>query len=206
MKTKPHTTRGAKGRKKRKGGKKGLSGASKVEAAKKKSGESGMVKPLGVIAGLAVASGVGYVLDKVPFLQPDEEAEGFQVKSVIKPAALLAAGGAGIFLTHNKTGNAMAFANGVAWGVAGGGLFSGAKAVLKMDVFKGLGEDPAVKTKELTAEYYKDKAEDMAKLLEKSQHEINLPPSEDEAIPTRGELEGGEAFASEMQFDENNIA
>ncbi len=96
----------------------------------------------------------------------------------------------------------MAFVNGLSWGIAGGGAFSGVKSVLKVDLFKGLGADPNAQKQALTVDYYKDRAEDMAKLLEKSRHEINLPEVEGEKVL---ELQGGENVTSEMEFDENNV-
>lgn len=183
-------------RKKRsKKGKKNLSGLGKLQDAKK--GMSAEVtKPIGIIIGLVGSSLVGYAIDKVPFLKPDETAEGFQVKKVIKPAVLALAGGATVYATHGKKTSGAAFANGLGWGFVTGGAISGSKIILKKDVFGGLGASPDVKKAAIEADYYKKQAEDMANLLEQNKFNPELP--------ALMEGLGAENVASEIDYGNSN--
>ncbi|MGQ0829405.1 MAG: hypothetical protein ACT4ON_13535 [Bacteroidota bacterium] len=171
MKTKPHRT---KKRSKKKKGKKGLSGAEQYKAAKKGL-QAEQTKPIGIVLGLVGSSLAGHLIDKVPFLQPDESVEGFQIKKVIKPAALVLIGGTSVFATHGKKTPGAAFVNGLGWGFISGGAISGAKVILKKDLFAGLGTSPDASKASLETNYYKAQAQDLAKLLEQNRFSPNLP-------------------------------
>ncbi|MCE9537712.1 MAG: hypothetical protein K8R85_00620 [Bacteroidetes bacterium] len=162
---KPHTDK-----KKPKKGSKGLKGVAKVAAAKKGMGE--VVKPFGIIIGLAASSLAGHGIDKIKFLEPDPTNEGFQVKSLVKPALLLLAGAGTVFGTHGKPTPAMQFVNGLGWGFITGGTFNVVKVVLKKDPFGGLGKS---ETTETDADYYKEQMNEMAKVLEQNKFKVELP-------------------------------
>lgn len=195
-KTKPHKT----GKKsKKKGKKKGL-GAAKMAALKKGMGAN-VTKPIGVIVGLVAASGAGYLLDKVAILQPDPAKEGFQVKSLIKPVALLAIGATGVVLTHKKSATAGgAFLNGMSWGFAAGGALSGVKTFLKKDPFAGLGKDSNTSKAQIEANYYKNEAADLAKLLEQNKFKAELPELPGAEMNGMG---NANRFGSEFDFANN---
>ncbi len=169
--TKPH-----KSGKKKKGG---LTGAAKLKAATK--GAAGqMAKPAGVLAGLVLASVASNLLDKVPFLQaPADDGTGkFNIKKIAKPAILVVIGTATAVLTNKKTGVVMQFANGVGYGIAGGGVLSGVKAVTGKSLVSGLGDAGNGKAV-LEANYYKEQANDMAKMLEEKKFIPRLPSGTD---------------------------
>ncbi len=163
--TKPHKS----GAKKKKGG---LKGAEKLKAAKKGVAEQ-IAKPSGVLVGLVAASLASNLLDKIPFLAPPAVDDGtFSIKKIVKPIILVAAGTATAIFTHKKTGAAMQFVNGLGYGIAGGGLLSGVKAVTGKSLVSGLG---AVDGKAaLEANYYKEQANDMAKMLEEKKFNPEL--------------------------------
>lgn len=193
-KTKPHKTKKSKSKKK---SKKGLSGAAKMAAVKGMGAK--VAKPAGAILGLVAASGLGWAMDKVPFLVVDPAETGAKatIKKLIKPFALVAIGGTTVFLTHKKTGPAMDFVNGLGWGIAGGGVFSGVKALTGKDVFTGLGRDASAQKASLQVQYFKDKADDMAKLLEKSRYDVEIP---EYSKGNEGAMNGGEGVKSEMNL------
>lgn len=195
--TKPHR---AKKRSKKKG-KKSLSGAEQYQAAKKGL-EAEVTKPIGIIVGLVGSSLAGHLLDKVPFLKPDETIEGFQIKKVIKPATLIIIGGTAVFASHGKKSAGAAFANGLGWGFITGGAASGVKVILKKDVFAGLGASPDVTKKEIEADYYKAQAEDMAKLLEQNRFTPELPALPELPEGTSGL--GAENVTSEFEYENLN--
>lgn len=171
--TKPHKA----GAKKRKKG--GLKGAAKLKAATKGMAEQ-IAKPAGVLAGLVLSSVGSKILDKVPFLAPSATDDGkMSIKKFAKPAILLVAGGTIAFLTNKKPGAAMQFANGVGYGIAGGGVLSAVKVVTGKSLVAGLGE-PSNEKAALEATYYKEQASDMAKMLEeqKFQPQLNAPVEE----------------------------
>lgn len=187
---KPHT---AKKHHKKGAKRKGLSGVAKVKAASKK-GMAEMATPAGVLVGLVAASVASNLMDKVPFLAPDATKEGFQVKSIIKPLALAAIGAGTAYMTHGKSGGASKFANGVGYGLVGGAVFITGKVVLKKSLVSGLGsaDDGTAK---LEATYYKERAEDMAKMLEKAKFTPELPAIEGAPVEEHvesPELHGGE--------------
>jgi len=179
-KTRPHKAKSKKGK-----GLKGA-GAEKLKAAKKGMGEE-VAKPIGFIVGLAGASFVGNLIDKVPFLVPKEGAEKTIVQKLAKPIALAAVGGVTVYLTHGKKETAQQFANGAGWGFVAGGTFSGAKAFMKSDPFKGLGQSPSENKAALEAKYYKEQAADMAKLLEQNKFQPELPAASEAANGMAGE-------------------
>lgn len=190
-KTKPHKTGKSKSKKKK--SKKGL-GAAKMAAVKGMGAK--VAKPIGAILGLVGASAIGWGLDKIPFLAPDEAATGFQVKKLVKPLVLIAIGGTGVALTHKKSGAGADLANGFSWGVVAGGVFTGVKSFTGKDVFMGLGKDPSAEKANLQVEYFKDKADDMAKILEKSRFQIELPEGQAQ------EQMNGAPFTSQIILDE----
>ena len=171
-KTKPHKAKSKKGK-----GLKGA-GAEKLKAAKKGMGEE-VAKPIGFIVGLAGASFVGNLIDKVPFLAPKEGEEPGMLKKLAKPVLLAGVGAVGVYLTHGKKEAGLQFANGVSWGFVGGGAFSGVKVFLKKDPFGGLGKSPVENKVALEAKYYKDQAAEMAKLLESNKFTPELPKIEE---------------------------
>lgn len=154
----------------------GLKGAEKLKAAKKGLTEQ-IAKPSGVLGGLVAASIAINLMEKIPFLKtPEDDGSGkFSIKKVVKPLILIAVGGAAVALTHKKTGVAMQFANGLGYGVAGGGLIAGVKAVTGKSLVSGLGTVGASNSKAvLEANYYKHQANDMAKMLEENKFNPNL--------------------------------
>lgn len=190
-KAKPHSKKRGKG--------KGLKGPGAKKAAAVKKGMSGEVaKPIGVIVGLVGSALIGHGLDKIPFLQSKDGSEPGIAKKLIKPVALLAVGGTGVYLTHGKKGAAMEFANGVSWGIAGGGVVSGAKVFLKKDIFSGLGKSSELESKAKEAEYYKSQSEDIAKQLELANHKIELP--EFSSANNAGDAMNG-AFQTELDVN-----
>ncbi|GEM_PF-4017442 len=170
MKTKKSTKPHKEGPKKKKAG---LKGAEKLKAAKKGLTES-IAKPSGVLVGLVLGSVASNLLDKIPFLQAPAEDDGkFSVKKIVKPLILVAVGTATVVLTNKKTGAAMQFVSGLGFGIAGGGVLSGIKAVTGKSLTSGLGEAGANR-KVLEATYYKEQLNDMAKQLEEKKFESNL--------------------------------
>lgn len=161
---KPHTAK----KTSKKKGTKGLKGVAKVAAAKKGMGE--VAKPFGIIIGLAASSLAGHGIDKIKFLAPDPTNEGFQVKSLVKPALLLLAGAGTVYGTHGKPTPTMQFVNGLGWGFITGGTFNIVKVVLKKDPFGGLG-----KSETTDSQYYKEQMNEMAKVLEANKFKVELP-------------------------------
>ena len=154
----------------------GLKGAEKLKAAKKGLTEQ-IAKPSGVLGGLVAASIAINLMEKIPFLQtPADDGTGkFSIKKVVKPLILVAVGGTAVALTRKKTGVAMQFVNGLGYGVAGGGLIAGVKAVTGKSLVDGLGNVGASNGKAvLEANYYKHQAHDMAKMLEENKFNPNL--------------------------------
>ncbi|HEY0029149.1 MAG TPA: hypothetical protein VGC65_00210 [Bacteroidia bacterium] len=192
-KTKPHKTKKSKSKKSK--SKKGL-GATKMDAVKGMGAK--VAKPVGAILGLVGASVIGWGLDKIPFLAPDPTTgERSLVAKVVKPLVLVGAGGAAVVLTHKKSGAGADLANGLGWGLVGGGVFAGVKAFTGTDVFTGLGQDPSAAKANLQVQYFKDKADDMAKILEKSRYEVEVPEySSDDSSA----INGGEGVKSEMNL------
>lgn len=180
MKTKESTKPRKAGSKKKKAG---LKGAAKLKAATKGLTESSIAKPSGVLVGLVLGSVASNLLDKIPFLAPPAEGtedDGkFKVKKIVKPLILLAVGAGTVVLTHNKKDAAMQFANGLGFGIAGGGVLSGIKAVTGKSLTSGLGEAGANR-KVLEATYYKEQLNDMAKQLEERNFEPNLEENTDD--------------------------
>lgn len=173
MKPKKSTKPRKAGSKKKKAG---LKGAAKLKAATKGLTES-IAKPSGVLVGLVLGSVASNLLDKIPFLAPPAEGtedDGkFNVKKIVKPLILLVVGAGTVVLTHSKKGAAMQFVNGLGYGVAGGGVLSGIKAVTGKSLTSGLGEAGANR-KVLEATYLKEQLNDMAKQLEEHKFESNL--------------------------------
>lgn len=158
----------------------GLKGAEKLKAAKKGLTEQ-IAKPSGVLGGLVAASIAINLMEKIPFLQtPADDGTGkFSIKKIVKPLILVAVGGTAVALTHKKNGVAMQFANGLGYGVAGGGLIAGVKAVTGKSLVDGLGSVGASNSKAvLEANYYKHQAHDMAKMLEENKFNPNLNSAE----------------------------
>ncbi|OFY84132.1 MAG: hypothetical protein A3F72_19835 [Bacteroidetes bacterium RIFCSPLOWO2_12_FULL_35_15] len=158
----------------------GLKGAEKLKAAKKGLTEQ-IAKPSGVLGGLVAASIAINLMEKIPFLQtPEDDGTGkFSIKKIVKPIILVAVGATAVAFTHKKTGIAMQFANGLGYGVAGGGLIAGVKAVTGKSLVDGLGRvDMRNGRAVLEANYYKHQAHDMAKMLEENKFNPNLNSAE----------------------------
>lgn len=179
MKTKKSTKPHKKGAKKRKAG---LKGAAKLKAATKGLTEQ-IAKPSGVLVGLVVSSVANNLLEKVPFLQglgegetPAADGEKFNAKKLIKPLILAVVGAGTVALTHKKAGAAMQFANGLGYGIIGGGALSAVKAVTGKSLVSGLGDAGVeLEKKALEANYYKHQALDMAKMIAEKQFTPELP-------------------------------
>lgn len=183
-KTKPHSSK--KRSSKKRGSKKGLrgTGASKMAAAKK--GFGAVAKPIGIIGGLALSALAAQGIDKIKFLAVDSSApaDKFQIKALVKPALLLAAGVTTAMLTHSKNTPTMQFVNGLGWGFITGGTFNVAKIVLKKNPFEGLsGASEDTQNALARAAAYKSQAEDAARLLEENKFKVELP-----AAPMSGAL------------------
>ncbi len=158
----------------KKGGKrKGLSGVAAVKQAAKK-GMTEMATPAGVLVGLVAASVASNLLDKVKYLETDPAVTTFQAKSLLKPLILAGAGTGLILVTHKKSGAMAKLAYGAGFGLVGGGVFVGAKVVLKKSLVSGLGAPEEGKAA-LEATYYRNQAEDMAKMIEAGKFKPELP-------------------------------
>ena len=171
--TKPHEEAKPKGKAE-------LKGAEKLKAAKKGLTEQ-IAKPAGVLGGLVAASIAINLMEKIPFLQtPEDDGTGkFSIKKIVKPLILVGIGATAVVFTRKKTGVVMQFANGLGYGVAGGGLIAGVKAVTGKSLVGGLGTVGASNGKAvLEANYYKHQAHDMAKMLEENKFNPNLNSSE----------------------------
>lgn len=84
-----------------------------------------------IILGMVGGNLAGKLIDNV--LPPDEEATGFQAKSLVKPVVQITAGVAGAILLKDKNLKL------VASGVAASGIASTVKVFLKKDILSGLG-------------------------------------------------------------------
>jgi len=141
------------------------------------------VKPVGVIGGFLLASGAGYLLDKIKFLAPeappaDGTAAKFNVKSLIKPVVLTGVGAAGIYFTRkdNKPeGTIKSLARHVSYGFTGGGIYSIGKVFLKKDLTTGLGEvsDGTNQVKML-----EETKKEIENLIASNTYKLNLPSTE----------------------------
>jgi len=187
--TKPHKS----GAKKEESQLKGA-GAAKLKAATKGAAEK-LAKPAGVLGGLVLSSVASNLMDKVPFLAPGDGTEtGIKkyVKKYAKPVILLTGGITTIIVTHKKEGAGWDFANGLGWGVAGGGAFSGFKALTGKSLVSGLGnvgDSETTKKAVLDANYYKAQAEDLAKVIEENKFMPKLPAGSEEEVNGLGEEE-----------------
>ncbi len=199
-KAKPHSTQ-----KKGTTGKKGVDGLGKAKLAeaKRAHAESQLAKPFGVITGLVASAAIGYGIDHIPFLKPDEGATGFQVKKIVKPLLLTATGVVVAIVTHKneKKSNVVNFVNGVGYGVAAGGVVSGISVATGKPLVTGLGETDGTGStkKHLEVEYYKAQAKDAQRLLEKNKWNNNL--NEDRQPERNEEMKGVDGMgASETDY------
>ncbi|MCX6257982.1 MAG: hypothetical protein NTW49_08835 [Bacteroidia bacterium] len=87
--------------------------------------------PALIIAGIIGGNFAGKLIDKV--VPVDETVTGFQFKSLVKPAVLLAAGAGATILVKDKNIKM------VATGVAISGVASGVRVILKKELLSGLG-------------------------------------------------------------------
>ena len=171
-----HNKRPRKKAKKRRGRGRGLSGANEeAKKALQQDSTPGPLKPLAMVAGFFAGSLIGKGVDKIEALKPDEEAEGFQIKSLIKPAIIGAAGavahigGNAIDKGKSKVSIAGSLAKNFGFGLYAAGATSLVKRTLKFDLSEGLGK-PA----ELDAGYYEEAKESLAKLLNENNYTPQL--------------------------------
>lgn len=137
------------------------------------------VKPVGVIGGFLLASGVGFLMDKIPFLKPEttaEEKTKFSFKALLKPVVLTGIGAAGIYFTgkNKKTeGPAQALVRNASYGFTGGGLYSGMKIFLKKDLTTGLGESDNSTMGQV--KMLEETKKDLQDLIASNTYSLNLP-------------------------------
>jgi hypothetical protein len=115
-------------KKKRKGKGKGGRSLGSVQMLKKEAANPGMY-----FAGLLASAFAGKAIDKMMPVAANPDGK-FQVKAFIKPL-LLAAAGTGVAIAGKKKEHLRY----LGYGIATGGVVSGAKVILKKDIFGGLG-------------------------------------------------------------------
>lgn len=147
------------------------------------------VKPVGVIGGFLLASGAGYLIDKIPFLKPNPEAGSKAVaviKSLVKPVVITSTGIAGMYLTRKDEkageegvpGMLKGLARHASYGFTGGGLYSGVKVFLKKDLTTGLGQPEGSANQVKMLQETKKEIED---LIASNTYRLNLPEAKNES-------------------------